>query len=71
MKNLNHIQFYTFIQKILFKMEANDLTPNSLDYSGWLKKKGTNQGLWHKRFVYISQTSLFFFFLNLTLQSDC
>lgn len=52
------------IQKILFKMEANDLTPNSLDYSGWLKKKGTNQGLWHKRFVYISQTSLFFFFFK-------
>ena len=43
-------------------MEANDLKPDILDYSGWLKKKGTNQGLWHKRFVYISKTSLFFFF---------
>lgn len=43
-------------------METNDLKPDILDYSGWLKKKGTNQGLWHKRFAYISKTSLFFFF---------
>jgi len=29
-----------------------------MSYSGWLKKKGKNQGLWHKRHVKLSRSSL-------------
>lgn len=49
------------------KMTEQETTPlNSMEYSGWLKKKGSKQGLWHKRFAYISKNNLYVFLFFIT-----
>ncbi|OHT11067.1 AGC family protein kinase [Tritrichomonas foetus] len=37
-----------------------DSSPAPLAFSGWLKKKGSHQGLWHRRFVVLSGSTLTF-----------
>ena len=42
-------------------MEQEASPVNSMEYSGWLKKKGSKQGLWHKRFAHLSGNKLYVF----------
>ena len=46
---------------------SENITETSFNhYSGWIKRKGNRQGLWHKRFLTIKEQTMYIFFIFLT-----